>query len=207
MPKILFVCHGNICRSPMAEFVMKHKVAEMFGATGTRGELGTAQSCGSATSRDNRVSAKSRGGLTAADFEIASAATSTEEIGNPVYPPARRLLNSKGIDCSGHAARQMTQRDYDYYDYIILMDHNNLRNLRWNINAADYARETSRDVTASPSRETQERKKVSLMMDWTSRPGDVADPWYTGNFEATWRDVNEGCDGLLRYIVERASNS
>lgn len=183
MIKILFVCHGNICRSPMAEFVMKHKVAEMFGATGTRG------------------------GLTAADFEIASAATSTEEIGNPVYPPARRLLNSKGIDCSGHAARQMTQRDYDYYDYIILMDHNNLRNLRWNISAADYARETSRDVTASPSRETQERKKASLMMDWTSRPGDVADPWYTGNFEATWRDVNEGCDGLLRYIVECIPNT
>lgn len=180
MPKILFVCHGNICRSPMAEFVMKHKVAEMFGATGTR---------------DNRDSAKSRGGLSAADFEIASAATSTEEIGNPVYPPARRLLNSKGIDCSGHAARQMTQRDYDHYDYIVLMDRNNLRNLRWNISAADYAREM------------QERKKVSMMMDWTSRPGDVADPWYTGNFEATWRDVNEGCDGLLRYIVERASNS
>lgn len=133
-----------------------------------------------------------RAGLTPADFEIASAATSTEEIGNPVYPPARRLLNSKGIDCSGHAARQMTQRDYDYYDYIILMDHNNLRNLRWNISAADYARET------------QGRKKVSLMMDWTNRPGDVADPWYTGNFEATWRDVNEGCVGLLNEIVASA---
>ncbi len=137
-----------------------------------------------------------RAGLTSDDFEIASAATSTEEIGNPVYPPARRLLNSKGIDCSGHAARQMTQRDYDYYDYIILMDHNNLRNLRWNISAADYARETCRD--------TQERKKVSLMMDWTNRPGDVADPWYTGNFEATWRDVNEGCDGLLDFILSSA---
>ena len=133
-----------------------------------------------------------RAGLTSDDFEIASAATSTEEIGNPVYPPARRLLNSKGIDCSGHAARQMTQRDYDYYDYIILMDHNNLRNLRWNISAADYARET------------QGRKKVSLMMDWTNRPGDVADPWYTGNFEATWRDVNEGCVGLLNEIVASA---
>lgn len=137
-----------------------------------------------------------RAGLTSGDFEIASAATSTEEIGNPVYPPARRLLNSKGIDCSGHAARQMTQRDYDYYDYIILMDHNNLRNLRWNISAADYARETCRD--------TQGRRKVSLMMDWTNRPGDVADPWYTGNFEATWRDVNEGCDGLLNEIIANA---
>lgn len=187
MIKILFVCHGNICRSPMAEFVMKHKVAEMLGANRTR---------------DNRDAAQSCGGLTAADFEIASAATSTEEIGNPVYPPARRLLNSKGIDCSGHAARQMTQRDYDYYDYIILMDHNNLRNLRWNISAADYARETSRDVTATSANVEHTRKKISMMMDWTSRPGDVADPWYTGNFDATWRDVNEGCDGLLRHILD-----
>ncbi|MCQ2102229.1 MAG: low molecular weight phosphotyrosine protein phosphatase [Fibrobacter sp.] len=171
MPSVIFVCHGNICRSPMAEFVMKKLVKD-------------------------REEDLRRAGLTSDDFEIASAATSTEEIGNPVYPPARRLLNSKGIDCSGHAARQMTQRDYDYYDYIILMDHNNLRNLRWNISAADYARETCRD--------TQERKKVSLMMDWTNRPGDVADPWYTGNFEATWRDVNEGCDGLLDFILSSA---
>ncbi|PWJ63330.1 protein-tyrosine phosphatase [Fibrobacter sp. UWR4] len=191
MVKILFVCHGNICRSPMAEFVMKHKVAEMFGPSGrscagpARTELASGKSCG----------------LTAADFEIASAATSTEEIGNPVYPPARRLLNSKGIDCSGHAARQMTQRDYDYYDYIVLMDRNNLRNLRWNISAADYAYETSRDVTATSANIEHDRKKISLMMDWTNRPGDVADPWYTGNFDATWRDVNEGCDGLLDYIL------
>lgn len=127
-----------------------------------------------------------RYGLTAADFEIASAATSTEEIGNPVYPPARRMLNSHGIDCSGHAARQMNQRDYDYYDYIVLMDRNNLRNLRWNISAVQYK---------------DEAKKISMMMDWTSRPGDVADPWYTGNFDATWRDVNEGCNGLLDHIM------
>ena len=143
-----------------------------------------------------------KAGLTPDDFEIASAATSTEEIGNPVYPPARRLLNSKGIDCRGHAARQMTQRDYDYYDYIILMDRNNLRNLRWNISAADYAREVSRDVTATSANIEHARKKISMMMDWTSRPGDVADPWYTGNFDATWRDVNEGCDGLLKHILE-----
>ncbi len=168
MPKILFVCHGNICRSPMAEFVMKKMVKD-------------------------REDDLRKAGLSPDDFEIASAATSTEEIGNPVYPPARRLLNSRGINCDGHAARQMTQRDYDHYDYIVLMDRNNLSNLRWNINAADYARETSRD--------TQERKKVSLMMDWTNRPGDVADPWYTGNFEATWRDVNEGCEGLLASII------
>lgn len=125
-------------------------------------------------------------GLT--DFEIASAATSTEEIGNPVYPPARRMLNSHGIDCSGHAARQMTPRDYDYYDYIILMDRNNLRNLRWNLTAEQYK---------------DEAKKISLLMDWTSRPGDVADPWYTGNFEATWKDVNEGCEGLLKRFAKR----
>lgn len=127
-----------------------------------------------------------RYGLTAADFEIASAATSTEEIGNPVYPPARRMLNSHGIDCSGHAARQMNQRDYDYYDYIVLMDRNNLRNLRWNISAVQYK---------------DEAKKISMMMDWTNHPGDVADPWYTGNFDATWRDVNEGCNGLLDHIM------
>ncbi len=158
----------------MAEFVMKKMVADEAA---------------------DPSSALCRAGLSAADFEIASAATSTEEIGNPVYPPARRLLNSRGINCDGHAARQMTQRDYNHYDYIVLMDRNNLRNLRWNINAADYARETSRD--------TQERKKVSLMMDWTNHPGDVADPWYTGNFEATWRDVNEGCEGLLDEIVNK----
>lgn len=138
-----------------------------------------------------------KAGLSADDFEIRSAATSTEEIGNPVYPPARRMLNSHGINCDGHAARQMTQWDYDHYDYIILMDRNNLRNLRWNISAADYARETSRDDFYG----NQGEKKITMMMDWTRRPGDVADPWYTGNFDATWRDVNEGCDGLLNHII------
>lgn len=127
------------------------------------------------------------------NFEIASAATSTEEIGNPVYPPARRLLNARGIDCSGHAARQFTQRDYDHYDYVVLMDRNNLRNLRWNIDDGCYRFETDRG--------DGRRRKVSLLMDWTSRPGDVADPWYTGDFEATWRDVNEGCRGLLNEII------
>lgn len=96
------------------------------------------------------------------------------------------MLNSHGIDCSGHAARQMNQRDYDYYDYIVLMDRNNLRNLRWNISAVQYK---------------DEAKKISMMMDWTNHPGDVADPWYTGNFDATWRDVNEGCNGLLDHIM------
>ncbi len=129
-----------------------------------------------------------RAGLTASDFEIASAATSTEEIGNPVYPPARRMLNRHGINCDGKTARQMTQRDYDHYDYVVLMDRNNLRNLRWNL-SADQLKDESH--------------KISLMMDWTCRPGDVADPWYTGDFEATWRDVNEGCEGLLNEIVAK----
>ena len=144
--KILFVCHGNICRSPMAEFVMKHLVEER----GLQDQ-----------------------------FEIASAATSTEEIGNPVYPPARRKLAEHGIGCQGKTARQMTMEDYRYYDHIIVMDHNNIRNLRRLLG------------------EDQEHK-ISLLMDYTNRPGEVADPWYTGDFEATWRDVLEGCEELLK---------
>lgn len=170
MIKILFVCHGNICRSPMAEYVMKDMVQA-------------------------RESDLRKVGLSADDFEIASAATSTEEIGNPVYPPARHMLNAHGINCNGHAARQMNQRDYDYYDYIVLMDRNNLRNLRWNIDAECYRRETALEA------DSKNRRKISMMMDWTNRPGDVADPWYTGNFDATWRDVNEGCEGLLKHII------
>ena len=114
-------------------------------------------------------------------FEIASAATSTEEIGNPVYPPARRKLAEHGIGCQGKTARQMTMDDYRHYDRIIAMDHNNLRNLRWMFG----------DDTDH---------KISLLMDYTARPGDVADPWYTGDFEATWRDVLEGCRGLLETL-------
>ena len=148
MKKILFICHGNICRSPMAEFVMKRLVAEA--------------------------------GLSE-QFEIASAATSTEEIGNPVYPPARRKLAEHGIACAGKTARQITRADYKHYDYVIAMDHNNLRNL---------CRLLGDDMEG----------KISLLMDYTSRPGDVADPWYTGDFEATWRDVIEGCSVLLERI-------
>ena len=144
--KILFVCHGNICRSPMAEFVMKHLVNEA--------------------------------GLSE-QFEIASAATSTEEIGNPVYPPARRKLAEHGISCEGKTARQMTWDDYQYYDHVIIMDRNNLRNLKRMFG-------------------DDKEHKISLLMDYTHRPGDVADPWYTGDFEATWRDVLEGCQSLLR---------
>lgn len=148
MIKILFVCHGNICRSPMAEFVMK----DMVKRKGIENE-----------------------------FEIASAATSTEEIGNGVYPPARKKLSEEGISCSGKTARQMTTEDYSYYDYIIAMDRNNLSNM---------ARFTGSDPDS----------KVSLLMDYTATPRDVADPWYTGDFEQTWKDVNEGCKGILKKL-------
>lgn len=124
MIKILFVCHGNICRSPMAEFIMKDIVRQK--------------------GLSNR-------------FEISSCATSTEEIGNPVYPPAVRKLSEMNISCAGKTARQMTKEDYKYYDYIIAMDRFNLKNMvRFVRNDSD--------------------KKVSLLMDYTSRPGDVADP-------------------------------
>ena len=112
------------------------------------------------------------------DFEIASAATSTEELCNPVYPPARRKLAEHGIDCKGHSARQITRRDYDYYDVIIGMDTYNLRNMK---------RIFGEDTEG----------KIHLLMDYTDRPGDVADPWYTDNFDATWRDCLEGCTALL----------
>ena len=149
MLRILFVCHGNICRSPMAEFVMKDMVHR-------RG-------------LDDR-------------FEIASAATSREEIGNPVYPPARRKLAEHGISCGGHHARQMTREDYDRYDYIIGMDMANLRNI---------CRITGGDL----------EHKVSLLLDHTARAGqEVADPWYTGDFDETWDDVTEGCEQLLAEI-------
>jgi len=116
-------------------------------------------------------------------FEIASAATSTEEIGNPVYPPARRMLQSHGITCDGKTARQMTRADYHYYDHIIAMDANNLRNIQ---------RLIGPDVD----------NKISLLMDYTDTPRDVADPWYTGDFQATWDDVQQGCDGLIASLLE-----
>lgn len=148
MPKILFVCHGNICRSPMAEFVMKRLVEEAGRAD---------------------------------EFEIASAATSTEEIGNPVYPPARRKLAEHGIGCAGKTARQLRRSDYDHYDLLIGMDQYNLRNMQ-------------RMCGGDPD------GKIHLLLDYTDRPGDVADPWYTDNFDATWRDCLEGCTALLQTL-------
>ena len=112
------------------------------------------------------------------DFVIESAATSTEEIGNSVYPPARRKLAEHGIGCQGKTARQMTRSDYNRYDLLIGMDSYNIRNMR-NIAGGD------------------PEGKIRMLMDYTDRPGDVADPWYTGDFEATWRDVLEGCRALL----------
>lgn len=114
------------------------------------------------------------------DFYIESAATSTEEIGNPVYPPARRKLAEHGIGCAGKTARQLTRADYDRFDLLIGMDDWNIRNMR-------------RMCGGDPE------EKIVKLMDYTHRPGDVADPWYTGNFEATWQDVLLGCKALLNY--------
>ena len=114
-------------------------------------------------------------------FSIASAATSMEELGNPVYPPARRKLAEHGIGCAGKTARQLQKSDYARYDYLIGMDSANLRNMH-------------RICGGDPDR------KISLLLDWTDRPGNVADPWYTGDFEATWQDVLEGCRNLLAQI-------
>ena len=115
------------------------------------------------------------------NFEIASAATSTEEIGNDLYPPARRILFKKGIKYGYRHARQITKQDYEYYDFIIAMDENNLRNLN---------RLLGEDVG----------HKISLMMDHAGKHRDVADPWYTGDFETTFNDITEGCEGFLSKI-------
>jgi protein-tyrosine phosphatase len=121
-------------------------------------------------------------------FVIDSAATSREEIGNPVYPPARRKLAEKGVPCGGHRAWQMTKRDYDDFDMIICMDYNNIRNIK---------RITGGDPDS----------KISMLLDYTDRAGDeVADPWYTGNFDATWRDVVDGCEGLLETLLRTYKN-
>ncbi len=146
MKKILFVCHGNICRSPMAEFIMKDIVKK--------------------AGMDDQ-------------FHIESAATSTEEIGNSVYPPARRKLAEHGISCEGKTARQMTRSDYDRFDLLVGMDEWNIRNMK-------------RIAGGDPDR------KIFKMLDFTSRHGDVADPWYTGNFDATWRDCLEGCEMIFQ---------
>ena len=148
MQEILFICHGNICRSPMAEYLFKHMVAQA--------------------------------GLSR-QFEISSAAVSSEETGNDIYPPAKRKLTEQGVPFSRHAARKMTRADYEYYDHIICMDRSNLRLLRYIIG----------EDTAG---------KVSLLMTWANRSDDVADPWYTGDFDATYRDLLTGCTALLNEL-------
>lgn len=154
MLKILFVCLGNICRSPMAEFIMK----DMLCKNGLSGRV-----------------------------EVASAATSGEELGNPLYPPAARILRDHGVPYEKRAARTMTKADYREYDMIIGMDQANIRNIL-------------RICGGDPL------GKVSMLMDHTSRPGNVADPWFTGDFEATWDDISEGCAQLLCRIKERYPN-
>lgn len=117
-------------------------------------------------------------------FQIASAATSTEEIGCPVYPPARRKLAEHGISCAGKTARQLTRADYAQYDLLIGMDRANIRNM-------------ARICGGDPD------GKIKLLLDYTDRPGDVADPWYTGDFDATWRDVLEGCQKMLASLMNQ----
>ena len=153
MVKVMFVCHGNICRSPMAEFIFKDMVAKQ--------------------------------GL-ADKFYIASSATSTEEIwrgvGNPVYPPAQAELAKHGISCAGKRAVQVTLEDYDNYDFLLCMDSNNMRNIRRII-------------------PQDKQNKISKLMDF-AKGGDVADPWYTGDFATTYTDVLAGCTAFLQYLKQ-----
>ena len=150
MIKVLFICHGNICRSPMAEFIFKDMVAKR--------------------------------GLSDR-FLIESAATSTEEIGNPVYPPARRELARHGLSCQGKTARQIRQRDYASYDYLLCAEQYNIRNLRWII---------PRDP----------EHKILRMLEFSTHPRDISDPWYTGNFSLAYSDIVEGCETFLSYLEQ-----
>ena len=148
MVRILFICHGNICRSPMAEFLLKDMV--------------------------------SKRGLSAG-FEIASAATSREEIGNPVHHGTRNKLAKLGISVAGKTAVQMTKKDYDHYDYVIAMDDNNMRGVERIVGRKDLP-------------------KAHKLLDFTGRPGNIADPWYSGDFNEAFRDIDEGCRGLLAFL-------
>lgn len=151
MIKVLFVCHGNICRSPICEFVLKDMVKK----------LGIEE-----------------------QFEIASAATSTEEIwngvGNPVYPPAKAELRKHGISCEGKRARQLMKQDYDHYDYLIGMDTANIRNM-----------ERMTGHTGG---------KIHMLLEFAGRHDSVIDPWYSGRFDDTYRDVVTGCNAFLDYL-------
>lgn len=150
MYKILMVCHGNICRSPMAEFVLR----DMLKKRGIEG------------------------------VEVASAATSTEEIGNGVHRGTRAILHSLGIDCSFKRARQMTRSDYAEYDLLLGADSRNIINMK-RISDADG------------------EGKILRLLDFTSRPRDISDPWYTGDFDTTYADVKEGCEALIAWLYEQ----
>ena len=150
MKRIMFVCHGNICRSPMAEIIFRDMVRKV--------------------GRE-------------AEFLIASRATSTEELGNPVYPPARAELAKHGLSSEGKFAVQLKASDYDDFDLFIGMDSANIRNMH---------RIFGKDPDG----------KIKKLMDLTERGGDVADPWYTGSFDVTYRDVYDGCKALLEQISD-----
>ncbi len=151
MIRILFVCLGNICRSPMAECIFLHLARE----------AGVADA-----------------------FAVDSAATSREDLGNPIYPPARRQLQSHGVACPDHRARQIQKQDYGRFDYIIAMERSNIR-----------------PILAITGGDPE--GKVSRLLDHTPQGGDVADPWYTGDFDAAWRDIHAGCTVLLRELRQR----
>lgn len=146
MIKVLFVCHGNICRSPMAEFILKKLVKEKG-------------------LEDN--------------FEISSAATSREEIGNDIYPPAKKSLTIHNIPFSRHSSRQINKTDLEYYDYIIAMEEYNIINLQ---------------------RLLGDSRKYSLLLDYTNASGDIVDPWYNGDFETAFNEIMMGCKGFLDII-------
>lgn len=148
MINIMFVCHGNICRSPMAEFVLKDMVAK------------------------RKISH---------NFHIESAATSREEIGNDIHYGTKNKLKKVGVPFTPRRATQITKSDYDKYDFILCMDNNNIRNL-------------SRIIPNDKS------NKIKLLLDFSNNPRNIADPWYTGNFEDTYNDIIEGCEALLNYI-------
>lgn len=150
MVKILFICQGNICRSPMAEFIMKDLVQ--------------------------------KAGLSA-QFQIASAATSAEELGNPIYPPAQQQLCAHGVAFDAHRARQMTRADYAQYDLLVGMDGRNLANMR-------------RICGGDPD------DKLRLLLQYAGQTRDVADPWYTGDFSCAWRDIETGCRALLQTLCD-----
>lgn len=150
--KVLMVCHGNICRSPMAEFVMRDMVRK--------------------AGLENKI-------------YVESAATSREEIGNPVYPPVRRKLAEVGIRTDGKTARQMTKQDYEKFDYLIGMEDVNIRNML-------------RIIGADPE------GKISRLLDFTENPGNIADPWYSGDFDTTYMQVRAGCEALLHQLTKQS---